>query len=69
MRTNIVLDDKLVKEAFHYAPEVESKRELIHLALREFVERHSRRDVRELKGKIKIREEYDHKILREGREK
>jgi len=36
MRTNIVLDDDLVKEAFRHAP-VKTKRELVDLALREFV--------------------------------
>lgn len=63
MRTNIVLDDKLVKEAFRYA-NVTTKKELIDLALREYVENHSRKDVRELKGKIKIRDDYDYKKLR-----
>ena len=35
MRTNIVLDDNLVKEAFRHAP-VKTKRELVDLALRDF---------------------------------
>jgi Arc/MetJ family transcription regulator len=64
MRTNILLDDKLVKEAFRYT-KVSTKKELINLALREFVENHRRKDMRELKGKIKIAENYDYKILRE----
>ncbi len=38
MRTNIVLDDQLVTEAFKYSS-VKTKKELIHIALREFVER------------------------------
>ena len=63
MRTNIVLNDGLVKEAFRYTT-VASKRELIELALKEFVENHRRRDVRELKGKISIRKDYDYKKLR-----
>lgn len=67
MRTNIVLDDKLVKEAFCYAT-VASKRELINLALHEFVENHRRRDVRELRGNVKIREDYDYKALRKDEE-
>lgn len=65
MRTNIVLDDKLIQEAFRYAP-VTSKRELVSLALREFVENHRRRDIRELRGKIKIREDYDYKAMRQN---
>ena len=67
MRTNIVLNDQLVKEAFKYA-RVNSKRELIDLALQEFVENHRRHDVRELQGKIAIREDYDYKSLRQEEE-
>lgn len=63
MRTNIVLDEKLIKEAFHYAA-VSTKKELIHLALREFVENHRRKDIRDLKGKIKIDHRYDYKSMR-----
>jgi predicted nucleic acid-binding protein len=51
MRTNIELNDKLLKEAFKYS-QVETKRELIEIALKEFVENHKRRDVRDLIGKI-----------------
>jgi len=68
MRTNIVLDEKLVQEAFRYAY-VSTKRELIDLALREFVQAHRRRDVRELRGKVKISEDYDYKSLRADRNK
>ncbi len=63
MRTNIVLDEKLVKEAFRYT-QVSTKKELIDLALREFVENHRRKDIRDLKGKIKIDDKYDYKSLR-----
>lgn len=65
MRTNIVLDDALVEEAFGYAG-VKTKRELVDLALREFVANHKRRDIRELRGKVLIDPEYDYKKLREG---
>ncbi len=65
MRTNIVLDDDLVEAAFKYA-KVKSKRELVDQALREFVEHHRRLDVRELRGKVRIRADYDHKKLRAG---
>ncbi len=65
MRTNVFLDDKLVKEAFKYT-RAKTKRELVHQALQEFVEHHRQMDIRELRGKIKIRREYDHKKLRVG---
>lgn len=55
MRTNIVINEKLIEEAFAYAG-VSTKRELVDLALREFVENHRRKDIRELRGKIKLRE-------------
>ncbi len=63
MRTNIELDDSLVEEALTYAG-VRTKKDLVHLALREFVARHRRRDLRELPGTVGIREDYDHKRLR-----
>ena len=64
MRTNIVLDDKLVQEALKYAP-VKTKRELVDLALREFIANHERRDIRELKGRVSFFEGYDHTAFRE----
>lgn len=64
MRTNIVLDDVLINEAMQYAG-VHTKRELVDLALREFVAVHSRPDLRLLKGKIKFAPAYDYKALRE----
>ncbi len=65
MRTNIVLDDELVEEAFRHS-NAKTKRELVDLALREFVANHKRKDVRELRGKISFHPGYDYKNLREG---
>jgi Arc/MetJ family transcription regulator len=67
MRTNIVLDESLVKLAFEYA-NVRSKKDLIHLALKEFVAAHQRKDIRELKGKVKLDPNYDYKALRVEKE-
>lgn len=64
MRTNIELDDELMRAAFSYAP-VKTKRELVQLALREFVAQHRRKDLRELRGRGGILAEYDYKGLRE----
>ena len=63
MRTNIVLDDRLVEEAFAYT-EVKTKKELVHLALVEFVQNHRRKDMRDLLGKVTLSEDYDYKKLR-----
>ena len=51
MRTNIVLDDSLVKEAFLLSG-VKTKKDLISLALKEFVMTRKRRNLLELAGKI-----------------
>lgn len=65
MRTNIVLDDDLVKEA-QALSKIKTKRELIEQALREFVSHRKRLDVRELKGLGGLRDDYDYKGLRAG---
>ena len=66
MRTNIVLDEWLLKEALKYSKS-HTKKGLIHEALKEFLENRKRKDLRELKGKIKFIEDYDYKQLRKGR--
>jgi Arc/MetJ family transcription regulator len=66
MRTNIVLDDNLVKEAIKLS-KVKTKKELIHLALKEFVENKRRRNLLDLEGKIEFAEGYDYKQMREAR--
>ena len=66
MRTNIVLDDNLVKEAIKLS-RVKTKKELIHLALKEFVENKRRRNLLDLEGKIEFAEGYDYKQMRELR--
>lgn len=64
MRTNIVLDDKLVEEALKVSG-LKTKKEVIHQALIEFVQNRNRRDLRELQGKIMFDDTYDYKVLRE----
>lgn len=64
MRTNIELDDELLRAAFRYT-EVKTKRELVHLALREFIEHRRRKDLRELLGGDTISADYDYKQHRE----
>ena len=63
MRTNIVLDDKLVEEAFKYS-EATTKRDLVHQALTDFVCHHKRKNILELVGQVEISEAYDYKALR-----
>ena len=66
MRTNIVLDEKLVKEAFSVS-QAQTKKDLIHEALRIFVLIKKKKDLTELAGKIDFVEDYDHKALRKMR--
>lgn len=67
MRTNIVLDDKLVEEA-QAISKIKTKRELVDLALREFVANRKRLNVRDLKGSQGIDESYDYKQSRRLRD-
>ena len=66
MRTNIVLDDELVREAFALT-DVRTKRELVHLALEELVRVRRKKDLLELAGKIQFNQDFDHKELRKTR--
>lgn len=63
MRTNIVLDDNLVKKALKISG-ANTKKDLITIVLKEFIQNHSRLDIRDLKGKISFRGDYDYKKLR-----
>ncbi len=66
MRTNVVLDEKLVKEALKLG-NAKTKKEVIHMALEEFVENRKRLNLLDLSGKIRFAEGYDYKRMREGR--
>lgn len=65
MRTNIVLDEKLVREAMKLA-RVKTKREAVDVALRRFVQGIRQRRLVALKGSNGIRDDYDHKRARSG---
>jgi len=67
MRTNIVLDDILVEEAFKYSSSIRTKKDLIETALKEYVQNRKIKDLRELKGKIQFSEDYDYKKMRIGK--
>jgi Arc/MetJ family transcription regulator len=64
MRTNIVLDDQLVDEAFKYAENINTKKDLIEIALKEFVKNRKMKNLRDLKGKILFSDDYDYKKMR-----
>jgi len=66
MRTNIVLDDDLVKEAFRHSS-AKTKKSLVDEALRELIRVRRRRSLKDLKGRIRFAEGYDYKKLRAAR--
>jgi len=66
MRTNIVLDDSLVKEALKLS-RVKTKKEVVNQALKEFVENRKRLNLMDLFGKIDFAKNYNYKALREGK--
>jgi Arc/MetJ family transcription regulator len=51
MRTNIEIDDALMREARRLTG-VKTKREMVDLALRELVARHQRLGILELRGRV-----------------
>ncbi len=63
MRTNIVLDDQLVKEAFRHS-RARTKKDLVHEALRELIRVRSQRSLLDLRGKIRFAKGYDYRQLR-----
>ncbi len=65
MRSNIALDNDLIAEAFRYS-KAKTRKELIHQALKEFINIQKRKNLLALSGKIKFDENYDYKILREA---
>ncbi len=64
MRTNIILDEKLVNKAFKYS-KAKTKKDLINEALEEYVANHQRKNLLDLEGKIKFSNGYDYKKARE----
>ena len=64
MRTNIVLNDSLIKKGFKLT-KAKTKKELVNMALEELVERKQRKQILKLKGKIKW--QGDLSKIREGR--
>ncbi|MDH7513298.1 MAG: type II toxin-antitoxin system VapB family antitoxin [Clostridiales bacterium] len=63
MRTNIMIDDALMKEALRLSG-MKTKRDVVHRALEEFVRNLKKRDLREIRGKIQFATDYDYKRMR-----
>jgi Arc/MetJ family transcription regulator len=63
MRTNIVLDDRLLREAMRLS-KARTKREMVDLALREYVARSKQQDILALIDKQPIAPGYDVRAAR-----
>ena len=66
MRTNVDLDDELVAEALALTG-VQTKRELLRLALCELIRVRRKKDLSELAGRISLRDDFDHKAMQATR--
>ena len=66
VRTNIVIDEDLIQQAMAVSG-ITTKRELVDVAIREFLLRRTRKDLRELRGGVFLSNDYDYKQMRENR--
>ncbi len=60
MRTNIDLDDELVRQARELTG-IATKKELVHAGLRELIRARRRRKLSDLVGKVRLIDEFDPK--------
>ena len=63
MRTNIVIDDRLVADAMKFSG-AKTKREVVELALRRLVTSAKQKDILDLVGKDMIAPDYDVRAVR-----
>ncbi len=63
MRTNIVIDEELMKEAMALSG-AKTKKEVVHAALESLIRDLKKKDLREIRGKIRLIEGYDYKKAR-----
>jgi Arc/MetJ family transcription regulator len=66
MRTNIVIDDKLIEEAIIVSG-AKTKREVVQEALKELIRAKKRKNMLELAGSIEFATGYDYKKMRKLR--
>ena len=64
MRTNVLIDEKIIKKALNYTG-LKTKKEVINYALQELIKRKERKEILKLAGKLHW--EGDLNQMREGR--
>jgi Arc/MetJ family transcription regulator len=67
LRTNIDINNDLMQRAMLLSGS-KTKKEAVELAMTEFVERRTRKNLADLRGKIEFAEGYDYKAARAGRQ-
>jgi Arc/MetJ family transcription regulator len=67
LRTNIDINNDLMQQAMILSGS-KTKKEAVERAMVEFVERRTRKNLADLRGKIGFAEDYDYKAAREGRQ-
>lgn len=65
MRTNIVIDDVMMRTAMELSG-IRTKKAVVEQAVREFIERRTRKNLADLRGKIRFADGYDYASLRKG---
>jgi Arc/MetJ family transcription regulator len=64
MRTNIEIDEGIMKQAFSVS-NYKTKKDVVAQALKEFIQSRTRKDLADLYGKIRFADDYDYKTARE----
>jgi hypothetical protein len=65
MKTHLEIDETILEEAQKYA-QVSDTKELIRIVFYEYIENHKKKNLTDLKGKIKFYENYDYKNMRKN---
>ncbi len=65
MRTNIVIDDEMMRAAMEVSG-IRTKKDVVEQAIQEFVARRTRKNLADLRGKIRFADGYEYKALRKG---
>lgn len=55
---------ELVNEALSLSSGIKTRKDIIHKALREYVTRRKRRDLRDIRGQVEFDDDYDYRTMR-----
>lgn len=66
MRTNIVIDDEIMRAAMEVSG-IRTKKGVVEQAMREFVARRTRKNLGDLRGKVNFADDYDYTTHRKGK--